>query len=251
MKTFSLLVLLTFVISCENAKIKNAEIKNKPIKTEKSINERLKNYFELYELKPLIVINNTEGNQTEIIFSNHKINWLNKDEEIKVKIDNDLFSLKDKVTLNKVWENRKDSVDFVNNWEEIKLFKYDGKELIGIRMNFAPCTGLGCSVSHFLIYDLKTKSKNFFGTFRTDNALKLYNFNNDDKVDYLSKTLNGDAHESTPIEFVYELYSMEKNGKFKEQRDNGGKIYQIKYITFPNDTTKIDKFEQNWIMKIE
>jgi methionine-R-sulfoxide reductase len=53
-------------------------------------------------------------------------------------------------------------------------------------MSFAPCVGLGCSVDFFLIYDVKTKTKNFFGTFRTDRELELFNYGNDEKIDFVA-----------------------------------------------------------------
>jgi len=111
--------------------------------------------------------------------------------------------------------------------------------------------GIGCSVDYYLMYDVSTKAKNFFGTFRTDNEMELFNFSNDDKIDYVSKTHNGDAHGSTPIEFIYELYSIETNGQFKEQKNNSGLTYQIKHITYPNDTTKTDELTERWITKIK
>lgn len=118
-------------------------------------------------------------------------------------------------------------------------------------MSFLPCTGLGCNVDYFLIYDVKTKAKNFFGTFSANNELELFNFNNDDKIDYVAKTYNGDAHGLTPIEFIYELYSMDTNGTFIAQKDKGGLKYQIIHTTFPNDTTKSDKLTEHWITQIK
>jgi hypothetical protein len=252
------IIILTILVSCDNKKPNSGTFHQteKPVtkieilETETDINNKLKQHFELYRIKPSIEINNTEGNQTDIQLANHNIKWFDKEDETKIKIDNDLFTLKDKVTLNIV-HYEKDSVDFANNWNEIKLFKQNDREYIGIRMSFAPCTGLGCSVDYFLIYDVKTKAKNFFGTFRTDNELELYNFNNDDKIDYVAKTFNGDAHGLTPIEFIYELYSMGTNGQFKEQTDNNGLTYQIKHTTFPNDTTKTDELTEHWITKIK
>ncbi len=245
MKRIILIVLVLIVlISCHN------RTDNKTDRTTKivTIHDRLKNYFETFKLKPSIVLNNTEGNKSEIQLGNHTIRWFDTENETKIKIDNDFFSLKDKSTLNKVWDNH-DSVDFVNNWDVIKLFN-NNREIIGIRMSFQPCTGLGCSVDYFLIYDILTKTKNFFGTFHTDNELDLFDFHNDDKLDYVSKTFKGDAQGSTPMDFIYELYSLDSNGQFKEQRNKNGLTYQLKYTTFPNDTTLAEKFEQNWITKI-
>jgi len=257
MNRLLIILILTTLASCADKKPNNGTTQTTDTlvaKTEiidnENINDRLKRHFELYRIKSLIEINNTEGNQTDIQLANHRIKWFDSEVETKIKIDNDLFTLKDKVTLNIVWDN-KDSVDFVNNWDEIKLFKHNDKEYIGIRMSFAPCNGLGCSVKYFLIYDVATKSKNFFGTFRTDDSLELFDFSNDNKVDYVSKTFRGDAHGSTPMEFIYELYSMDTNGHFKEQKDNGGLTYQINHTTFPNDTTKTDKLTEHWITKIK
>jgi hypothetical protein len=241
----------TILASCNyKTEDKEADVKTEPIKFSSFDRGKLDHYFSEYEIKPSITVNNSEGNQTEVQLAKHKVTWLNTDEETKIKIDNDFFTLKDKVTLNIVWDN-KDSVDFANNWDEMKLYKINDRELIGVRMSFQPCTGLGCGVDYFLIYDLRTKTKNFFGTFRTDNKLALYNFNNDDKLDYISKSFSGDAHGSTPMDFIYELYSMENNGHFVQQKNGNGHTYQIKQTTFPNDTTKPETFEQKWLTEIK
>lgn len=215
-----------------------------------NINYKLKKHFQLYRIKPSIEIINTEGNQTNIQLANHKIKWISTDDETKIKIDNDLFTLKDKETLNIVWDD-KDSVDFVNNWDEIKLYKHNNKEYIGIRMSFSPCTGLGCSVNYFLIYEVATKSKNFFGTFRTENELELFDFSNDNKLDYVSKTFSGDSNDLTPIEFIYELYSINTEGQFELQKDKNGSSYQIVHTIYPNDTTKKDSLTDKWITRIK
>lgn len=253
-----IIIILTISVSCDNKKTNSATIqqtekqltKAEFLVIETAILDKLKQHFEAHKIKPSVQINNTEGNQTDIQLANHKIKWFDKDDETKIKIDNDLFTLKDKVTLNNV-SYGKDSVDFSNNWDEIKLFKHNDREYIGIRMSFAPCVGLGCSVDFFLIYDVKTKTKNFFGTFRTDRELELFNYGNDEKIDFVAKTHNGSANGSTPIEYIYELYSMDTNGQFKVQKDSSGLTYQIKHTFFPNDTTKTDKLTEHWITKIK
>ena len=255
MNKFLTILLMTTLASCADKKPndttaqKTDKIETKIVENE-NIDTRLKNHFQFYSIKPTIEINNIKGNQTNIQLANHKIKWFNTDDETKIKIDNDLFTLKDKVTLNIVHYG-KDTVDFANNWDEIKLFIHNEREYIGIRMSFAPCTGLGCSVNYFLIYDVETKSKNFFGTFRVNDELELFDFRNDSSIDYVSKTFNGDVHGSTPIEFLYELFSLGKNGQFKELKDNSGLTYQIKHTTFSNDTTKADELWEHWITKIK
>ena len=251
MNGFLVFIILTIVISCKSkTENKTADLKKQESKISSFDRGRLDHYFSEYEIKPSIVVNNTEGNQTEVQLLTHKIKWIDTDNETKIKIDSDLFSLKDKATINDVWE-KKDIVDFADNWDEMKLYKISGRELIGIRMSNHRCNGLGCSIDYFLIYDCSTKTRNFFGTFRTDNKLALYNFNNDDKIDYLSKTFTGDAHGSTPMEFIYELYSMDRNGRFAQQKTSSGQTYQIKQTTFPNDSTKTETFEQRWLTEIK
>ena len=251
MNKFIAIFILTILVSCNNdTKQKATDFKNQTDNIPSFDRSNIDQYFEDYEIKPSITVNNIDGNQTDIQLSKHKIKWLNTDDGTKIKIDNDLFTLKDKATLNIVWDN-KDSVDFANNWDEIKLYKTNNREIIGIRMSFQPCTGLGCSVDYFLIYDLQTKTKNFFGTFRTDNKLALYNFNNDDRLDYVSKTFSGDAQGATPMNFIYRLYSLESNGHFVQQKNTSGQAYEIKQTTFPNDTTKSETFEQRWLTEIK
>lgn len=60
---------------------------------------------------------------------------------------------------------------------------------------------------------LKKKTKNFFGTFRTDNKLAIYSFNNK-SVDYISGTFIGDAQGATPMNVISELYFLNDKGEF-------------------------------------
>jgi hypothetical protein len=242
-------ILLIIFISCKNRTEKKTIDAKKESKASSFDRGRLDYYFSEFEITPWIAIYNI-GDTTDVQLGKHKIEWLNTDDETKIKIDNDLFTLKDKVTINTVWE-KQDSVDFANNWDEMKLYKYNDREIIGIKMSNHRCSGLGCSVNYFLVYDLQTKTNTFFGTFRTDNKLALYNFNNDDKLDYVSKTFSGDAGGTTPMEFIYELYSMEPNGQFVQQKNSNGLTYQIKQTTFPNDSTKTEIFEQRWLTEIK
>ena len=126
----------------------------------KTIGDSLDNYFYKYEIEPQIIINNIDEKQKKISFLNHNIEWIDSESETKVRIDKNLISLIKEVTLNNVWGDNEDSVDFANNWDQIKYFKFDDKEIIGIRMSFYPCTELGCSVDYFLLYDVHNKTKN-------------------------------------------------------------------------------------------
>jgi hypothetical protein len=219
----------------------------------KSINDSLGSYFCKYEIEPQININNDHEIQTKVSFLNHNIEWLDSETETKIRIDNNLFSLNKEVTLNNVWGDNVDSVDFANNWEQIKFFKLDDREMIGIRMSFYPCTGLGCSVDYFLLYDVQHKTKNFFGQFRADRELKLYHFNNNMQVDYLSKTYNGDTDGvAKEIAIVYELFSLADNGKFVLQKNNQDKPYFIKHISPVEDTSSIkETLEMQWFEKVK
>src|SRR6218665_2672651 len=125
---FTIISLLTFVSCKRNVAIKSTQ--------EISIEERLKSYFELYRITPLVTIEDTDESDTIVHLGSHTIEWFDlEDTSMLVKIDDDLFSLKNYQTLNEVWGN-KDSLTSTYYWNEIKLYKHNGREYIGIRMAF-------------------------------------------------------------------------------------------------------------------
>lgn len=245
-----IMVSALFVVNCSYNHTKEEVIK-KDIKIEKTIKERLDNYFDDI-VTPAIIANNIEyhHNQREISFSNHKIKWIENDKwtESKIQIDDDLFSLKDEMTLNNIEGITKDKVDFANNWRQIKYFKYNDQELIGIEMDNYPCTGHGCSVSYFLLYDLKHKTKNFFGTYEMIGELQLFNFNNGDdgQLDFISKT-----NANKGVTTIYELFSLGEDGIFRIQKDSKGHEYQLKYTVIEDSTGKKETLDENWFEKIK
>lgn len=207
--------------------------------------------FEQYSIQPVMQLSNTGGNQREISLDGHRITWMDTEKETKIKVDDDLFTLKDKKTLNIVWDHV-DEVDFANNWDEIKLFKHKGNTYIGIRMSYTPCSGLACSVTYFLVYDVRTKTKNFFGTFRTGDALALYDFGNDDKVDYIAKTYTEQQVGGTvQVTHRSELYSIEAGGLFKLQADSHHQPYFMERTFEMGSSEKetTEKFTSNWITR--
>ncbi len=194
-------------------------------------------YFNRYKIQPMAIVLNTYT-ESEISIFYHKIKWIDKDGMNTIRIDGKLIDLETKVTLNPVWDKGGDSVKFINNWDEIKYYRLNGNEFIAVRMHFNPFAGLGCSVYYFLVYDFKNKTENYFGTFRTDEELNLYSFNNNDQIDYLSRTFVGDAQGATEMNFITELYSLNKKGAFVLQKDSNGAPFQINQTIFSNDTTK-------------
>ncbi len=252
MKNYSI-VALFFVLNISCVKEKNVqEVKIADAgKVWQSEEYGLDDYFKKNEIQPTAVFTNMHD-ASEILFFNHSVKWISKGGEIWMNIDGDVFRLDKGVTLNDVWGNDNDSVNYMNDWDEMKYYKYKNSEMIGIRMYFDQCTGIGCSVNYFLLYDLKKKTKNYFGTFRTDNKLALYSFNNKGSVGYLSRTFIGDAQGATEMNFITELYSLNDNGVFVLQKDLNGKPYQIIQTTFPNDTTIVgDKVTVHWFENIK
>ena len=245
-------ILIIVFIACQNKKMSEVANNSNQYKTNQSIYDSLKYYFDKHEIIPSIVINNTEDTQTTISILNHKIQWINTEAETKIKIDDDLFSLKEKMTLNDVsTKGKRNNVDFANNWAQIKYYNFNNNELIGITMIYTPCTGTGCSVSFCLLYDLKSKTKNFFGTYRNEDELKLYHFNNDTvfSTDYVSKCY--DEIKPGLEVFTYGLYSLDKFGQFIEQKEPDGNSYQIIDTVFENDSTSYEKLENNWFERIK
>ncbi|MDQ3634615.1 MAG: hypothetical protein M3405_08925 [Acidobacteriota bacterium] len=226
----------------------------KPIEDNyEKVAEKLDIYLSGHEIEPYIEINNISGTQKKIKVGRHKIYWIDKDKDnIKLKINDDLFRISKYTTLNKVWGG-KDKVEYFNEWKQIKLFKVDGKELIGIKFYFYMCNGLGCHVSYYLIYDVETKGKNFFGAYCMDDSLKIYDFNRDNKIDYLGKTYVGNrcSEPDQDSESIYTLFTLDGKGKFLLQNDKQQKPYFIKQKFWAEGYKKNDEiFEQNWTENI-
>lgn len=249
--------------STKDVNISKAETQFKaPIKAEfpesvennyEKVAENLDIYLSGHEIEPYMVINNISGTQKNIKLGRHKIYWIDKDKDnIKLKINDDLFRINKYTTLNKVWGG-KDKVEYFNEWKQIKLFKVDGKELIGIKFYFYMCNGLGCYVSYYLIYDVETKRKNFFGAYCMDDSLKIYDFNFDGKIDYLGKTYVGNrcSEPNQDSESIYTLFTLNNKGKFLLRKDKEQKPYFIKQKFWNEGYKTIDEmFEQSWTENI-
>lgn len=231
-------------------------LQNTP-RTKGLVEKKFENYLLSHKIKPLLTIENDYNgarNEREetIKVSNHKVTWFHSFEESKLKIDDDIITIKDKSSLNSADSSGKIECKIVNNWRKIKFFKINGRDLIGIEMGNDPCTGLMCSVTFFLIYDLKNKSQNFFGDFRIDYELKLYDFGNNGTIDFLGTNNDFTYTAGMKITHIYNLYTLEKNGNFQLQKDKNKKPYFIKRVFISDDESEIDdNFEQKWVEKIK
>ncbi len=223
------------------------------------IEDLLNYYFSGREVEPKLIINNVDENQVAIRFANHAVNWLNTEKETKIKIDNDLISLKGKFTLNKVAYGDVDEVDFVNNWSQIKYFARNDseEEIVIIRMSFDPCTGMACGVNYFLVYDLRRKTKNFFGTFRSNHDISLCNFSCDTSSRsgyyFLSKSYAEELPRTErQVSITYELFALTKDGRFLLQRDATGQPYYIKHTFSEGDTAAVkETMRAHWFERIK
>ncbi len=222
-----------------------------------AVAKKLEDYFDRREIKPsLIIENDYDGARKErveeIKVSNHKITWFHSLEASELKIDDDLITLEDKSSLNNPNGSDKINGKIVNNWDKIKLFNVKGRKLIGIEIRHDFCTGLMCSVTFFLVYDLKTKSSNFFGDFRIDKEVRLYDFGKNRTIDFLSTTNDFTYTPGFEITHIYNFYTLDKKGVFRLQKDNRRKPFFIKRVfSSDNDEEFENKFEQSWIEKIK
>jgi len=248
MKKYTPLLLILLVLACANNKPSPAR-PDKPKAPSQSIGSLLTSYFSTYEISPILTINNTSRRQDKIILAGHKIQWLVKNEETMIKIDNDLFTLKGKATLNPIWDDGKDTVDDVCVWDEVKLYNINHRELICISMGYVHCNGLACSLRCYLVYDPTTRRKNFFGSIYTSGDINLYDFKNDDKIDYVASAYFED--DSEWAKRVYVLYSMDKNGQFNILKTEKSSSYSLKHTFSRREPTKADTLEQHWITKIK
>jgi len=218
--------------------------------------KRIKRYLAKHEIKPIAMVTNDdpeyfESGEEEFVLGKNKIVWITNNREIDVKINGDRFSLKNKFSLNKLEKDESrevDRVDFANQLSQAKLYKVHGRELIGIKMDNVPCTGIGCSAAFYLIYDLKTKRKSFFGTYKTPLVeIALYDFRRNGSIDFLSATYSGGSNGvAEEIHNIHHLYTMNNKGFFRLQ-----KPYYFKRTFTADNYVEIDsRFRQNWIEEI-
>ncbi|AWH84192.1 hypothetical protein HYN59_03270 [Flavobacterium album] len=246
MKVFSLFAFLYLLSGAATAQIQTID------------DCRIADHFSRNAVDPYILINNIhlsepiDGEAEQIIhLGDYTIKWINtEEEEVKIKIGEDLFSLKGQKTLNDTEDTEKGEVDFANNWEQARLYNYNGRELIVISMIYHPCVGRGCGIKFILVYDLRTKTKNFFGCFRGTNAADLYNFG-DGKLQYAGNTyhegFDGPADDMT-ISYMKTLYEFNENGIFSQNKDRSGNPYFIKNISYL--VKKQTTTEANWPYKM-
>jgi hypothetical protein len=240
-QTIKILTVLTIFISCISAtkKTNNA--------TEKvDYGQMIEEYLKTKAIEPTLVIENLDKNELDLL--KHKINWRELDKGIEITIDGQTITTSGKVTSNAVWDSGIDSVNFANYLQQVIL--YEPESLIGFVLTYTPCTGLGCGVNYQIIYDLKTGKQTYFGRFRTGFEFQLYNFNSDDRPDYLSKTFYGrNAQGIDTTEYV--LYSQTKNGDFEEFKTDKQERFWFKHIytEFQTDLNN-EGFEEKWIEKI-
>lgn len=239
--TIKIFTVLTILIGCISAtnKIDNS--------TEKvDYGQMIEEYLQTKTIEPTVVFNNDGRNKIDLL--EHKISWRDLEKGIEITVDGHTFTTSDKVTSNAVWDSGVDSVNFANFLQQVKIYEYES--LIGFVLTNTPCTGLGCGVNYQIIYDLKTKKQSYFGRFRTGFQFELYNFNADDRPDFLSKTFYGrNAQGIDTTEFV--LYSQAQNGGFEEFGTEEQPKFWFKH-TYTEFQLNLDneKFEENWIEKI-
>lgn len=161
-----------------------------------------------------------------------------------IKINSDKLHIKNLKTINPRVDSERQEM-FCNSLKKIKLYKFNNDEIIFLELASYPCTGLGCSVSDYLIYDLKNKQVNLFGNFRTAD-LDFYNFPFDKKLNYISTESQGDLHEAAQVHYISRIYSMDNKGRFQLTKDSRGKEYYFEIITFPDDVTEKFKLKRNW-----
>ncbi|MCZ8198677.1 MAG: hypothetical protein O9267_13820 [Flavobacterium sp.] len=262
------ILILILIFSCSE-KTKKSESKNLPAEKQKvstqikntakviEISDQEKNFNEFIDSLKIFIVKPVDTLKIEVNpkqIENYKIagNTIQifKKDTFNIdwiKINNNKILIKSLKTINPRVDGEREKM-FCNNVEKIKLYNFNKNKIIFLEFNSNPCTGLGCSVSDYIIYDLKNNQVNLFGNFRTAN-LNFYSFPFDKKLNYISTEYQGDFHGNTPIHFISRIYSMDNKGKFQLKKDLKGKEYYYEIITFPEEETGRFEYKRNWFCK--
>lgn len=247
-----LLIILTFLFfSCsEKSKTKKPENilkKLKVVSNNEISHQNILDSIKLYKIKPTdslvttdeikpLVKYRIEKNEVEIFKKDSfNISW--------IKINSKKYLLNNLKTINARTDGENENM-FCNYLEKIKLYRFESNELIFMEFSSNPCTGLGCSVSDYIIYCVNKKQLNLFGSFRTANV-DLYKFPFNSDINYIGSEYQGDFHGNTPVHFIDRIYSMNKNGEFYLTKDKNNKELFYEVITYPNKTKDIE-YKSNW-----
>lgn len=245
--TIQILFVLSGFVSAQSTNIRKTTASCEPF-----VYERLRNYFEVNEIKPTQVINNAydlglwASKTQKIKIGDNVVEWVDIVEkttaQASIKINGERIELKDQRTSNIPDENDKFTANMADRWDTIRLYEFDDQTIIGISMSSRICTGLSCSVGIQMWYDLKSKQITFFGTFRTHKDVRLFRFPREEAIYTISTNFKGDSHGVTnPAEITYKLYKLNPNGRFTIQRDVKGQDFYIYHKIFPDRMLKGEK----------
>lgn len=236
---------------------------------EKHIYERLNRYFDVNEQRADHIINIPhepglwQSGTQRFVLDGQVVEWIDQigksDSQHSIRINGELITLDDKTTSNEPDDTGKFTLNMIGQWEQIKLYKLYKQTIIAISMLPRQCTGLMCGVGAQLWYDVQTKQKTFFGTYRSDSDVKLFRFPREESYYVTSTNFRGDPHGVTaPIVIRYELQKLKSNGQFEIQSDAKGMRYFLKHTSYPQmklvggktwkkKVIRPDCLEQNWL----
>ena len=161
-----------------------------------------------------------------------------------IKINSQKILTKNLKTINNRSNGEREKM-FCNSLEMIKLYHYNDNEIIFLKFSYNPCTGLGCDVEDYLIYDVKNNQINFFGNFKTTN-LDFYNFPFNKNLNYISTEFQGDFNGAKAIHIISRVYSLNEKGNFVLYKDLKNRNYYYETIISLKDSTKEFRYNRNW-----
>ena len=167
-----------------------------------------------------------------INFNNHVIIPFIEDSLFLCSIDGEKIKYVNKTTANEVVE-KTDSL----NWSTFRIntvkdYHLRGSDILLITFNSSPCTGTGCGVDYYLVYDLNTKAQNYLGTYRNyeDTVIGPFDFNNDKSIQFLCPSFPNDLQCLDSCIYKFKVYNLDKNGLLSLARDKENREYFIEMM---------------------
>jgi len=263
-KTLSILILIQILSCSDLSKERDSESAVKEIESFKNQNRssekvkevsqqeelfnQLLDSIKIYKIQPIdSLLNEYWITQTKNVkIGKNQIQIFKKDSfNIDwIKINSNKFSIKTLKIVNNPTDGDNDEM-FCNSLKKAKLYKFNSHEIIILEFISSPGTGIGSSVTDYLIYDKATNQLTLFESFRRSD-FDFYQFPFNKKLNYISTDYKGDYHGATPIHFISKIYSLNSNGKFQLEKDSKGKEYYYEIVTYPNDQKRGFEYKWNW-----
>ncbi|QQS41195.1 MAG: hypothetical protein IPM63_17825 [Acidobacteriota bacterium] len=216
----------------------------------------LEDYLRGREIKPTSIFNNEDETRESLRLEKISIAWKTDREKYKLDlvVDGKPIEFQGKKSKGSVFSDSEPiPVEHFNSLDEIAIFELRETSLLAFRFGFQVCSGMSCSVTGYLVLDLKTGAENWFASLGMFDRIRLFDIKNDGTPDFLVTTYRG-AWNSCDYRIGYTAYTRTPDGSFELAIDPKEKAFEIIRRFKCPDGGNVEEYEEgfevNWMEEV-